>query len=80
MDDDPPLHIALQRHAYDVFDFLRDLKGYRDVIDKLGNTVLHIAAQEGSEKTAHKSLMAGTAVVAINERGETPLHIASNIG
>jgi ankyrin repeat protein len=79
-DNDPLLHIALQSHAYDVFDYLFDMRGYRDIIDKHGNTVLHIAAQEGAVEPARKLLTAGARVNAINKRMETPLHIASSMG
>jgi ankyrin repeat protein len=51
-----------------------------DHIDDNGNTLLHIAAQNGQKRIVKLCLRYGFSVNAQNHHGNTPLHFASGFG
>ena len=46
------------------------------ILDKEGDSALHIAARQGSESTIEALLNAGVRINAPNQKGQTPLHVA----
>ena len=76
----PLLHVALQRQASQVVDYLLDRRFSLMIKDENGNTALHIAAQAGNETVVEKLIRAGVSVNFMNTDGATALHIASQIG
>ena len=77
---DSPIFMAILRRQAGVVDQLLDNGADRSKLDKGGNTILHIAAQENAVDVCERLMKMGDSgkfVCAKNDDGQTPIHLAA---
>lgn len=76
-----PLHIAVKHGQYEVADLLINWGADHSLTTPDNKeTALHLAAAAGNAKIVERLLKAGADPLAVNARGETPLHCAVESG